>query len=361
MRSPPCWLVSRGFDLAWILAPGLLPLMAVFLIPSFHAGGADLSVLGFLLLVVGVDVAHVYATLYRTYLDPEEFARRRFAYLLTPFACLLIGVLLHRAEPILFWRALAYLAVLHFVRQQFGLVRLYAHRMGEDSRLDALLDRAAIYAATLYPVLWWHLHPRAFAWFVPGDFRAFSAPVLVPVAKGVWAGILALFASRQAWRYLREGVWNPGKTGVVATTAISWYGGIVYFNSDIAFTATNVVAHGVPYIALVWLYCSRKWTAREGNASWMSWISAGKRILAFYGVLFVLAYVEEGAWDVLVWRDHASLFGAWQGIWRPSSERLLSVLVPLLALPQATHYVLDAMIWRFDERSNPGLRGYVLK
>ncbi len=363
MRAPSRWIVSGSFDLAWILAPGLLPLLFVALVPSFRAEGAELLAPGFLLLVVGVDVAHVYSTLYRTYLDPEEFSRRRFTYLGVPFVCLTAGVLLHRASPLGFWRGLAYLAVLHFVRQQIGLVRLYARRMGERSRLDDRLDRAAVYAATLYPILWWHLHPRAFSWFVPGDFLALSAswaPGLEQVGRWAWAGTLGAFALRQAWRWRREGVWNPGKTGVVAVTALSWYGGIVVFNSDIAFTATNVVAHGVPYLALIWLYCSRKWSGAPGKASWLSWISAGRRILAFYGLLFVLAYVEEGVWDVLVWRDHPGLFGAWPSVWRPQGERVLAVLVPLLALPQAVHYVLDALIWRFDPKANPGLAEHLL-
>jgi hypothetical protein len=70
----------------------------------------------------------------------------------------------------------------------------------------------------------------------------------------------------------------------------------------------------------------------------------------------LLAYLEEGAWDLLVWHEHASLFGDWQLPALP--KELLAVVVPLLILPQATHYVLDAWIWKFDG-SNPGLRGYL--
>ena len=40
------------------------------------------------------------------------------------------------------------------------------------------------------------------------------------------------------------------------------------------------------------------------------------------------------------------------------ASRWLWLFVPLLTVPQATHYVLDAYIWRFDG-SNPGLRQYV--
>jgi hypothetical protein len=36
---------------------------------------------------------------------------------------------------------------------------------------------------------------------------------------------------------------------------------------------------------------------------------------------------------------------------------LLALLVPLLALPQATHYVLDGWIWR--RRDHPELRTWI--
>ena len=39
---------------------------------------------------------------------------------------------------------------------------------------------------------------------------------------------------------------------------------------------------------------------------------------------------------------------------RPGHPGLLRLLVPLLALPQLTHYILDAYVWRLDG-TNPGL------
>ena len=68
-----------------------------------------------------------------------------------------------------FWRCLAYLAAFHFVRQQYGFMMLYGRR----ERQRRWIDQAAIYAATLYPLAWWHLHPRHFDWFIAGDFFTF--------------------------------------------------------------------------------------------------------------------------------------------------------------------------------------------
>ena len=69
------------------------------------------------------------------------------------------------------------------------------------------------------------------------------------------------------------------------------------------------------------------------------------RWLRFVGVLWLLAYAEELLWDCGLWHDRSWLFGpAWNiGDWD-------QVLVPLLAVPQITHYVLDGFIWR--RRSN---------
>ena len=50
-----------------------------------------------------------------------------------------------------FWRVLAYVAVFHFVRQQYGWVALYRRRLGHHSRLDRVLDDAAIYSRDALP------------------------------------------------------------------------------------------------------------------------------------------------------------------------------------------------------------------
>ena len=62
---------------------------------------------------------------------------------------------------------------------------------------------------------------------------------------------LGLYGVRSIYQAVWRQRWNPGKDIVVFTTAVCWYVGIVSFNSDFAFTVTNVITHGVPYIVLV--------------------------------------------------------------------------------------------------------------
>ncbi|QDU23664.1 hypothetical protein [Urbifossiella limnaea] len=335
--APSRWLFSPAADL--LAFGGSAALSFALLAVGWRLGlldgdKADTPEWAWVAAVLLVDVAHVWSTLFRVYLDPAEFRRRPGTYLLVPAAGLVGGVALYDAGPAVFWRCLAYLAVFHFVRQQYGWVMLYRAKLGE--RTWRGLDAAAIYLATVYPLVYWHAHlPRRFAWFLRGDFAelpAVCAEVLEPV---YWLTLAAYFA-RSAW----GGFANPGKDVVVLTTAACWYVGVVWFDSDYAFTVTNVVIHGVPYFVLVYWY---RWGRGESRPRGWHLRTAA----AFVAVVWVLAFAEELLWDRLVWHDRDWLFG--DG-WDARQWRWLAV--PLLALPQLTHYLLDGLVWR--RRGNPG-------
>jgi hypothetical protein len=259
------------------------------------------------------------------------------------------GVLFYSVSSALFWRVLAYVAVAHFVRQQYGWVALYRRRLGVRSRLDRVLDDAAIYSATLYPLLYWHAHlPREFEWFVAGDFipglPAATADVLWPVHLALTAAFLA----RQAYLLQQGRPVSPGKVLIVATTWATWHVGIVAFDSDYAFTVTNVLVHGIPYMAFVWTYGRARF--RESKAAVAAFFRP-RRAWLYLLPLLAVAWAEEWGWDRFVWHEHAGFF---PGPAIAPGAVALSLLVPLLALPQATHYVLDAWVWRVRPE-NPDL------
>ena len=115
------------------------------------------------------------------------------------------------------------------------------------------------------------------------------------------------------------------------------------FDGDFAFTVTNVLIHGVPYLVLTLRY-------GDARASQLSRMPSGSPLrvamsAGFVGGLLLvvaLAFGEELLWDRWVWHERPWLFG------RPVDVApwVLGVIVPLLSLPQLTHYVLDAFIWR---------------
>ncbi|HEX8147122.1 MAG TPA: hypothetical protein VF591_08090 [Pyrinomonadaceae bacterium] len=341
-RPNSCWLFSPRVDVCVFGGSAAVSLLLLWVGARAGALEGESPDWAWVPAVLLVDVAHVYATAFRVYFDREELRRRLSLYVLAPSIALALSVALYSESEALFWRALAYLAVFHFVRQQYGWVALYRARAGERGRAGWWVDAAAVYMATLYPLAYWHAHlPRRFWWFLPGDFAA--APAWVEsFAFALYCLALGAYAVRSAHSWLFGGRGNPGKDLVVLTTAVCWYAGVVAYDSDYAFTVTNVVIHGVPYAALVWWY-ARARAPRAGRV-----YRSLARWPVFLATLWVLAYAEELLWDRGVWHERAWLFG---GAW--DWESLKVFLVPLLALPQATHYVLDGFVWR--RSSNPQL------
>ncbi|GAA4374867.1 hypothetical protein [Hymenobacter koreensis] len=337
------WIRSARYDGLFILAPPFLALLVVMLLPASFRSSASMPLLGWVMLVLLIDVSHVYSTLFRTYLDPQRRRQRWLLFWVVPALCYAAGVALYLAGGgLLFWRVLAYLAVFHFIRQQYGFLRLYARQEASTFRW---LDTAIIYYATIYPLLYWHFSPpRNFNWFIDGDFVRHDWSVGRYVATGLYVLVLLLYLGKEIHLWLLTRNVNWPRNLLVVGTLVSWYFGIVYFNGDLAFTLLNVVSHGIPYLALVW--SSGPQRQPNGKAARRGVWAGRYGLMVFLGLVVVLAYLEEGLWDGLVWREHASVFSFFQLLPHVADSTLLALLIPLLALPQATHYVLDGFIWR---------------
>jgi hypothetical protein len=335
------WLFSKSVDLSVFLGSALTALAALWIGSRAGVLYGDTPDWAWVPAVLLVDVAHVYATGFRVYLDGDELRRRRWLYSIVPIVGLAAGIALYSRGELVFWRVLAYLAVFHFIRQQYGWVALYRARLGERDRIGRLIDTAAIYAATLYPLIYWHTHlPRRFWWFLAGDFSALPS-ILYRVAEPVYWVLLAAYCCKSLHQWLVKRRPNPGKDIIVVTTAVCWYVGIVGFNSDYGFTVTNVITHGVPYLALVYWYAR----SRRNNSGGIYKVLARGPVM-FLATLWLFAYLEEMLWDRGVWHDRPWLFGtSWELGW------LKVLVVPLLALPQVVHYVLDGFVWR--RKNNP--------
>jgi membrane protease YdiL (CAAX protease family) len=132
---------------------------------------------------------------------------------------------------------------------------------------------------------------------------------------------------------------------VVFGTALSWYVGIVAFNGDMPFTIINVVSHGLPYIGLIWIFGLKK-QKKQANKTLFSKLAF---VPVFLGLLLILAYVEEGLWAGLVWREHLEVFGWFANLPQVIDHSTLAWVVPLLSLPQVTHYILDGFIWKLRD------------
>jgi hypothetical protein len=353
MTVPAVAVAQRARFGPWIFGPAVdvgvfvLPIVLGFaLVAAARAldlfDGRTLPEWGWVVLVLSVDVAHVWATVFRTYLDPVELRRRPLLYTALPLVSWAGGALLYARSSLLFWRVLAYVAVFHFIRQQVGWTAIYRARAGTRSLADRLIDEIPVYLGTGVPLLVWHTRlPRPFVWFMAGDFVDLSfASAIVPWAEAALALSLVVFVWHHVGRAARGLPLPLGKVAVVLGTALSWHFAIVVADDDLTFTALNVLPHGVPYFVLLYSYArARRATFPDALPSRI--VASG--VLPFLAVLLGFALLEEALWDRTVWHDRPWLFSFLPGIDAPAWH---AILVPLLAVPQATHYLLDAVLWR---------------
>lgn len=373
--APQAWLSSWRWDLLFIIAPAFLVSAIALTFPPMFENSSNLPLWAWVSFVLLVDVAHVYATLFRTYLDKNAFAQNKTVLLVIPIVCWAIGSLLYSVDALLFWKALAYLAVFHFIRQQYGFVALYSRKQPSVFDRFKRLDHALVYMATIYPMMFWHTHlPRNFNWFIEGDFIESIPQLATDTALGIYATLAILYVAKELLLLRTTGYFNVPKNLLILGTALSWWIGIVTLNSDMAFTMTNVVSHGVPYMALIWLMHHQ--SPQHATASAVSlqdthasasavslqeekpaWLQRFTKVALTYAPVFVLfliglAYLEEGLWDGFIWREHTAFFSMFSHLPEITDKSMLAILIPLLSLPQSTHYVLDGFIWRMKDKSN---------
>lgn len=389
-RVSGIWFVGRRFDLSFFHLPvWLCWLAALALPPSWRQASLPLWV--WVSVVLLVDVGHVWSSLYRTYLDPVTRNRRGRLLFWTPVFCMLACLALASHSDQLFWRVLAYVAVFHFIKQQVGITALYRYRARRCAgsgvshsawRRLARVDKLAVYTGTLFPVIYWHVFSgKHISWFLPGDFLSLAWLRSWPLEHGflgsvlwygglglfllVWAGVLPLWLGIH-WRFCRRhGTAFPlGKALWVLGTWFNWLLGIVIYDSDLVFTLTNVIAHGIPYYGLIGIYGYRKLRAHGygGGTGWAP--RPGWAPLPFFALfltpILLLALGEEYLWSFLLYREHSELF---QVFWQFPREALRDPLwkaawLALLSMPQVIHYILDGFIWKFDG-SNPDLTRYL--
>lgn len=343
------WIGTPIVDTVFILLPPFLSLFFIVLFPSLFQDNDTMPDLWWVMLVLLVDVAHVYSTLYRTYFDKQVRTFQKPLLIAIPFIAFTTGVLVYSVSPMLFWRLLAYLAVFHFVRQQYGFMRLYSRKENAANWMN-VTDKITIYYATIYPLLYWHLSaPRNFNWFVPGDFIYASSDILLGIAKVLYYLVLAMYVVKEIIFIVQTKEFNVPKIAVIFGTALSWYFGIVYYNGDLAFTLLNVVSHGIPYMALVWIYTNKS-AAKNKPEERLKTNKWKYNIFAFLGIIFLFAYIEEGLWDAFLWKERHGIFESFSF---ESGTLLLNIIVPLLAMPQITHYIIDGYIWKIRKKNTP--------
>lgn len=352
------WLFSKWIDLGVLYVP-LWIIWIIFLTNQAYFTHLEMPNWVWFVFILGIDVSHVWSSLFRSYLDKEEFNAHKTRLIVIPILLLAASISILVFSPHWFWRIMAYLAVFHFIKQQYGFLALYNFRTGKV-RKKRISDKLIIYIATLYPVVYWHFYSAStLNWFGEGDFFELAKWIKNPETvqlifqslNWVYWGVIFYWVIEEFVHKSKGGVFSWGKILWTLTTAINWWFGIVYFNSDVIFSVSNVVAHGIPYVALVYFYDVNKHALKSELPPKALFLL--KRLAIILGVILVAAVVEEYFWDMFVYQERAHIFERiypynWEQL---SSSWSIAIGVAILALPQQVHYVMDGFIWKMNAKN----------
>lgn len=401
---------DRRMDLVWYIGSSSLGWLYAALVLVFGRGLTDpirdpfyrLDVGGIVVpLTLGVvvvaswslliDAPHVFATLARTWLDPDEWTARRgvlYASLLffalgplAVFGPYLAGSLVPldaatMALPtslfFVFFRLWAYY---HVVRQHWGFLVLYKKKNDDfgdpvENRADWWFFNAALYLPLLLMVTapWYAdtgLPPLGLD--APLAFGISLASILRPLALLSYPLTLVLYFLFQ-WRRYREGRPRNGAKLLFLFSIVPLHL-VVFAHPLLALFVVPIVTvgHNLQYHRIVWVYGRNKYLesseprfrfSRAAFRSVPAYLALG---LAFTFLLYQGPFVE------LVKARLAYVFDQWvfqgigmvAGIARPEEAGVGARVVATLFLGWAMqHYYLDSKIWRV--RSDPAVARHIL-
>lgn len=386
------WLTDARHDLIWYIGSALVGwlyagviLLAVYRLPDplhdafgvLRIGGLAIPLTLQLLVYASwaflLDAPHLFATLARTFFDPDERrARRRELlrswgfFLLGPSLVLapyLLGLLVGvpaGALPLgavlftLFFRLWAYY---HVVRQHWGFVALYRRKNGEADPAGERLDARVFYTLLGAPLVMFLT--GSFYSRTPGmpalgleHLRPFGLPVAALLHGLAWAAFTAALVS-YGWHQLR--LWRQGRPlngpKLLLLAAVVPLHLAAFNHPYLAALVLPVitVGHNLQYHRIVWVYGRAKYQTGAPGA-----IFRNVAVYALLGLLFTFA-LYRGPWiDWLkatlgVALDHSVLggIGMMAGLSDPAAMTLGQQLFGACLLGWAMqHYYLDAKIWR---------------
>lgn len=346
----PLSILSPGKDFFFFFASTFVVLLVWLAATVFHVNSF------YVLAAVAVTAngPHLVSTWTRVYFDRREWRARPFAILGVPLgiaaAVTLITAQLGHTGSRLLNSTILYWATWHFVAQNWGLLRIYQRKSGEDLEALALRLEKPVLFLTVAFALTHRIHTGPRVLF---GTEVFTPPVPAAVPYALLALLLPLAAALLVLRVRdRAGPHARAAWVRLAFLGCSALGFIVPFlfikTDDTSAFAAAACWHGVQYLGIVRHYHRTTWKGGvHPDAKVVSWLSQpGKgRALLYAALLLALAgsgylviglgsFLTRGtAWDAYRW-------GA--VVW-------ISLTL--------SHYWLDGVIWKLRRPELAGRLG----
>jgi hypothetical protein len=322
------WLVSRKFDLTFLIGSAVLAAIPLTMLYGFHVSTTAIN-----LLVAGlVGGPHLYSTFGYTLADGAY--RKRFGWALLPCVLIPIGVVwLALNNLVLLLTIFFFWASVHVLHQIAYLTDAYRFK---DPRARSLFNRAIDYG-----LIFTGLYVNSAGRLVRGEFvvgggtspRSLLIPSFaqnaewIPVMTAVLFGTFLVLYIVKTIKEAREGRLNLPSVALISVTTVMSLIIPTFKNIDIAFQGYNTW-HSFQYLALVWYINKLRLEHGEIQGPVMRTVSAAQSPLKFYGLFFLATVVAFGTSLVLQF-----------GFGWPRDAAYYSVVLGTLLV----HYYLDTI------------------
>ncbi len=358
---------------------------------TVELGGVTIPLTLELLVVLSwaliLDAPHVWATLARTFFDPDEWRVRRreilFSFvwfavgpaaILTPYALGAVGAGWGRPLPagslamgaILFFVFFRIWAYYHVVRQHWGFFRLYKRKAGDfdpaSDRLDTWFFNLSFYLPLLlFMTSAWYAQTPGFPDL--GLRRPLVAGISIgelvyPLAWAAYAAVLMVYIAHQI-RLWRDGRALNGSKLLMLSLLVPLH--LIAFSHPVvtAFVVPLVtVGHNIQYHCIVYSYARNKYPGRtEPGFRWIRGLFSSFAVYALVGLVFTFALyrgplVEAfrdatgGRLDEIMFNSLAMMAGVRNPADLALGEQVMAALIVGFAMQ---HYYLDSKIWRVSK------------
>ena len=397
------WILDRRRDLLYYIGSALagwlylgVILLAIWRLDdplreplaTVGLGGVTIPLTLELLVVLSwaliLDAPHVWATLGRTFFDPDEWRERRrellFSFvwfavgpvaILAPYALGAVGAGFGRPLPvgslalgaILFFVFFRIWAYYHVVRQHWGFFRLYKRKAGDfdpvGDRLDTWFFNLSLYLPlVMFMTSEWYARTPGFPDLglrTPLFAGVSVGEIVHPLAWAAYAAMLLVYVGHQ-WRLWRERRTLNGSKLLLLALVVPLH--LVAFSHPVvtAFVVPLVtVGHNIQYHCIVYSYARNKYPGRrEPEYRWARRLFANFAVYALVGLLFTFALYKGplvewfraasgGRLDEMLFNSMAMMAGVRDPTELGLGEQVMAALIVGFAMQ---HYYLDSKIWR---------------
>lgn len=336
-RNSTGWLRGLAFDATYIGGIAVLALLAGVLIvlqPRLFplVLTLDLWMLGY---------HHVVSTYTRLAFDTESFKNNRFLALWLPLIVLagVAGLYLvvgswALTTVYLYWQWF------HYMRQSYGIARIYRRKTGRLPLIDERLSYLLLYLFPVWGILYRsYQSPSQFLWM---DVKTLPIPSwAVTVVAVLTLTTLVWWCARQVRAFWRDRVVAAHTLYISSHVLIFTVGYLLIEDINHGWLVVNIW-HNAQYILLVWMFNNNRFRGGvEAKHRFLSTISQTQNMAFYFLICFAISSILYATLYVSVSQATAAL----------ALTGTLPLLLIVYQVINFHHYIVDAVIWKVRKES----------